>query len=109
MSTHKHIDKICLVAVVLGLVLAILFSFGESLGLTASAREIGYESRIFDRQRVHTVDIVMDDWDSFIATCTNEEYATCTVVVDGEAYKNIAIRAKGNTSLSSVRSMNSNR
>ena len=109
MSTHKHIDKICLVAVALGLVLAILFSFGESLGLTASAREIGYESRIFDRQRVHTVDIVMDDWDSFIATCTNEEYATCTVVVDGEAYKNIAIRAKGNTSLSSVRSMNSNR
>lgn len=109
MSTHKHIDKICLVVAALGLVLAILFSFGESLGLTASAREIGYESRIFDRQRVHTIDIVMDDWDSFISTCTNEEYATCSVIIDGEAYKNIAIRAKGNTSLSSVRSMNSNR
>lgn len=109
MSTHKHIDKICLVVAALGLVLAILFSFGESLGLAASAREIGYESRIFDRQRVHTIDIVMDDWDSFIATCTNEEYTTCSVIVDGEAYKNIAIRAKGNTSLSSVRSMNSNR
>ena len=109
MSTHRHIDKICICAIVFALIFAILFANGPSFGLTASAREIGYESRIFDRTRVHTVDIVMDDWDSFIATCTNEEYATCSVIIDGEAYKNIAIRAKGNTSLSSVRSMNSNR
>ena len=109
MSTHRHIDKICIAAIVFALVFSVLFAHGESFGLAASAREIGYESRIFDRTKVHTVDIVMDGWEEFIATCTNEEYATCAVVIDGEAYRNIAIRAKGNTSLSNVRSMNSDR
>ncbi len=58
---------------------------------------------------MHTVDILMYDWDSFIETAENEEYATATVLIDGEAYKNIAIRAKGNTSLSSVRQYGNDR
>lgn len=48
-------------------------------------------------------------WDSFIETCESEEYSACTVVVDGEKFGNIAIRAKGNTSLSSVKALNSQR
>ena len=44
----------------------------------------------------------MDDWDSFIETCTDEQYTDCAVVIDGESFRNVAIRAKGNTSLSSV-------
>ena len=51
----------------------------------------------------------MDDWDSFIETCTNEEYSLCSVVIDGEAYKNVAIRAKGNTSLTQVASYGNDR
>lgn len=51
----------------------------------------------------------MDDWDSFIETCTNEEYSLCSVVIDGEAYKNVAIRAKGNTSLTQVVSYGNDR
>ena len=59
--------------------------------------------------RVHTIDIVMDDWDGFIETCQSEEYSVCSVVIDGESYKNVGIRGKGNTSLSSVASMGSSR
>ena len=51
----------------------------------------------------------MNNWDSFIENCESEEYSLCAVVVDGIQYKNTAIRAKGNTSLSSVRSMGSQR
>lgn len=109
MSTHKHIDKICIAVIALALVIAVVFANGESLGLTVQAREMGYESRLFDRTKVHTIDIVADDWDSFIKTCTDEEYISCAVVIDGKAYKNVAIRAKGNTSLSTVASMNSER
>ena len=36
MSTHKHIDKICALAAVAALLLAILFMFAPSLGVTAS-------------------------------------------------------------------------
>jgi len=109
MSTHKHIDKICIFVILLGLILGAVFMGGEWLGIEVKAREIGYESRIFDRTRVHTIDIVMDDWESFTENCRNEEYVSCSVVIDGEVYRNIAIRAKGNTSLSNVASMNSDR
>lgn len=109
MSTHKHIDKICLVAALLAIVLCALFMNGEAFGLQAVSKVMGYESRLFDTSKVHSIDIVMDDWDSFIETCENEEYAACSVVIDGENYGNVGIRAKGNTSLSTVASMNSDR
>ena len=109
MSTSRHIDKICLAAVALTLVLTILLLCGGSLGLSAAAKTVKYESTLFDTSYVHKIDIVMNDWDSFIEGCENEEYASCTVAVDGKKHANIAIRAKGNTSLSSVRSMGSRR
>lgn len=109
MSTHRYIDRLCAAAAALCLLLTIVFMNGEGLGLQPAASAMGYEDRLFDTQRVHTLDIVMDDWDSFIETCENEEYAQCAVVIDGEAYKNTAIRAKGNTSLSMVSSMDSYR
>ena len=59
--------------------------------------------RLFDTAAVHTIDIVMDDWEGFLDTCTNEEYALCDLVIDNEACKNVGIRAKGNTSLTPVR------
>lgn len=109
MSTHKHIDKICCVTVVLALILTVLFMNAGSFGVTAASRAKGYETRLFDTSSVHTIDIVMDDWDSFLDTCANEEYALCTVVIDNEAYKNVAIRAKGNTSLTQVSSYGNDR
>ena len=109
MSTHKHIDRICAVAVIFALLITIVFMNGEALGIQAASRTMGYETRLFNTEKVHTIDIVMDDWDGFIETCENEEYAVCAVVIDGEAYKNVGIRAKGNTSLSNVSSMNSDR
>lgn len=70
---------------------------------------MGYENRLFDISKVHTIDIVMDDWDSFIDTAQSEEYSECAVIIDGESYKNVGIRGKGNTSLSTVSSMDSER
>lgn len=82
---------------------------GEKIGITSTARAMGYETKLFDTSKVHTINIVIDDWDSFLETCTNEEYTSCAVVIDNEAYKNVAIRAKGNTSLTQVKSYGNNR
>ena len=109
MAAGKHIDKICIIAVVVALIIAILAMNAQGLGIQAADREVGYESRIFDTGRVHTIDIVMDDWDGFLTTCQSEEYSLCSVVIDGEAVRNVGIRGKGNTSLSSVSSMDSDR
>ncbi len=102
MSTHKHFDKICCIAIALCLVLTVIMMNAEAFGITVKATVMGYENKLFADGRVHTIDILMDDWDGFIATCEDEEYVVCSVVVDGEPFKNVAIRAKGNTSLSSV-------
>lgn len=109
MSTHKYFDKICCVILALTLVLTILFMNAESLGIQKASSAPGYETRLFDTSKVHTVNIVMDNWDEFIESCTDEEYAACSVVIDNEAYKNVAIRAKGNTSLSNVQSYGNDR
>ncbi len=109
MSTHKAIDKICCVVLALTLLLTILFVNGESLGLKKASSVMGYESKLFDTSKVHTINIIMDDWDSFVENCQSEEYSECTVVIDNEAYKNVAIRGKGNTSLTQVASYGNNR
>jgi len=109
MSTHKHVNLVAVVAMCLAVALTVFCICGTSLGVIVTAHAMGYESRLFDTERVHTVDIVMDDWDEFISTCQSEEYSPCTVVIDGEKYANIGIRGKGNTSLSNVSSMGSER
>lgn len=109
MSTHKYMDRICVAAVTLSLLLTIIFMNGKTLGFQSTSHTIGYEDRLFDNSRVHTIDIVMDDWDGFIETCQNEEYSNCNVVIDGENYSNVGIRGKGNTSLTSVAAMGSSR
>ncbi len=106
MSAHKHIDRICLAAVLISLLAALVLC---SRGVQSEGAALGYDTRLFDTGRVHTIEIVMDDWDGFLETCENEEYAACAVVIDGEAYKNVGIRAKGNTSLSMVSAMDSDR
>lgn len=109
MSTHKHIDRICVVAMVLALLLAMVFMNGQALGIQAQAHTLGYEGRLFDTSKVHTIDIQIGDWEGFLETCQSEEYSLCDVVIDGESFPNVGIRGKGNTSLSTVSSMDSDR
>ena len=94
---------------VVSLLICALFMNGSAFGIQAQAKTMGYENRLFDTSRVHTIDIVIDDWDAFLQTAQSEEYSVCSVVIDGEAFKNIGIRGKGNTSLSTVSSMDSDR
>lgn len=109
MLRHKNIDRICCIVLALTLLLSGVYVGAAAAGLITADNSLGYETRLFDQSRVHTIDIVMQDWDDFIATCTSEEYSTCHLVIDGESYKNVAIRAKGNTSLSSVAAYGNNR
>ena len=109
MSAHKKIDKICVCVIVFTVITAILFCCGRELGIETYGRTLGYENRLFDRSKVHNFDIVIDDWDGFIETCESETYSNCTVIIDGDKIKNVGIRGKGNTSLSSVKNSGSSR
>ena len=111
MSTHKHVDMICLALclVILALVSGLLLWKYPQAQTTMAETEPDYASGLFDPSTVHTIDITMEDWAGFLETCENEEYAMCTAVIDGETVQDIAIRAKGNTSLSSVKAYGNDR
>lgn len=109
MSTNKHIDKICGGILVFVLILTAVFVNAGSLGVEAVSRTMGYEQKLFDTSVVHTIDIEMDNWEGFLETCEDEEYVACSVIIDNEAYTNVGIRAKGNTSLSQVSSYGNDR
>ncbi|MGN0753806.1 MAG: CotH kinase family protein [Aristaeellaceae bacterium] len=109
MLKTKWMDRAaCGVTALMLLASVLLWGITES-GRGEVNRSIGYESRLFDQSVVHTIDIYMDDWDAFIANAVAEEYADCSIVIDGERMNHAAIRAKGNTSLSSVSALGSTR
>ncbi|MBM6825950.1 CotH kinase family protein [Mordavella massiliensis] len=99
MLKHKYIDAICITGIILAVLGTILFINGEQWGLQKASSKPGYVSRLFDKTKVHQIDIHMDDWKGFLANAHKEEYTSCTVVIDGEIFHDVGIRAKGNNSL----------
>lgn len=109
MLRTKKADRIVCIATVVMLLAAVgLWGMVEPVRGDGS-HTVGYESLLFDQGTVHTIDITMDGWDAFIQNATAEEYTECNIAIDGEKFNNVAIRAKGNTSLSSVASLGSTR
>ena len=99
MIRHRHIDKLCALAMALAVALTGLLFFGEALGIQPSSAAPEYASRLFGSSLVHTVDLQVEDWGQFIADAPEEEYVPCTVVIDGEEFYQVGLRAKGNNSL----------
>lgn len=102
MSTSKHINKICGVMLIFVLVFTGFLMKINVSGAASESVAMEYESKLFDTSKVHTLNIEIDDWVEFIRNCESEEYYDCTVTIDGETFRNVAIRGKGNTSLSRV-------
>ena len=100
MVCSRHIGKIALGAAVLAAALVLLLGLAGKAGAILPAGENpGYVSRLFDGSRVHRVDIQVEDWEAFLASAPEEEYIPATVEIDGEAFRQVGLRAKGNNSL----------
>ena len=59
-----------------------------------------YES-LFSQEKIHKIDVQIDEavWDNLLKTASKEEWTPCDVTIDGETFKNVGIRTKGNSSL----------
>lgn len=99
MIKHKYIDFICIIAALLAAALTVLLMFNGKNSIVESANTSEYANKLFDNTRVHTIDIQIEDWASFIENAENEEYISCSVEIDGEAFHQVGLRAKGNNSL----------
>ena len=104
MLRSKNIDRICCLVIACTMLLAAGFTALAGAGVLESSRKtsLTYAKHLFDQSTVHKIEITMDGWDDFIDNCTDEKYRACAVIIDGEAQGTVGIRAKGNTSLSSM-------
>lgn len=107
MAKSRYIDTICIGAVMIAIL--IIGAFGMEYSNVGKMRVSGYENRIFDTSKVHTINIAMEDWDNFIKNGSSKKYSNCDLTIDGETFTNVAIRTKGGSSLDEVVSLKSNR
>lgn len=111
MIKSRYTSAVCILIVCLMFVIAVLFTCGGSLGLTVSASTMAYESGLFATDRVHTMDIIVDegDWQEMLDSASAKEYIPVSLVIDGSAVNNVGLRTKGNSSLTSIVSSDSDR
>lgn len=105
MLNHRFTTVICVTIVILALLTTCgLMYINRGSGTESAGVAMGYENRLFDDTAVHTIDIVMEesDWTEFLNNAQSKEYVACDLIIDNEAYRNVAIRAKGNSSMSMV-------
>lgn len=102
MLRSRHIDTICIAALMLCFGLATALAWAGSAGIVTPERHDTYLDLLFDDTKMHTVNIEIDDWNAFIASAPKEEYAQADVTIDGERIGNVGLRAKGNNSLRHV-------
>ena len=96
---ERKMDRAAIAAVILALLITAALFMWELIGLEPASGAPGYVQRLFDSSRVHSVEITIDDWQSFIASASEETYSPCMITIDGETFNNVGIRAKGNNSL----------
>ena len=107
MIAHKHITKIIAAGMAAAVCLC-LCAAAFSGPIAAAAGETGvsmaYETELFDTSSILTVNILMDeaDWNDMLANAAAEEYYQCDVEIGGTTFYRVAIRPKGNTSLTSI-------
>ena len=107
MITYKHIEKIIIAIVIVAVAFCFIAAaypekLSEKLGGEGVTME--YETRLFDTDQIIDIDILMDEdtWNEMLSNVMSEEYYVCDVVINGEKFNEVAIRPKGNTSLSAI-------
>lgn len=91
------------------LTLAILFTSGfmfipELFGIEAAAANPDYGKYLFGTEAIVSLDIVADEteWQNMLDNAASEEYISCDLVINGQKFKSVGIRPKGNSSLSTI-------
>lgn len=107
MLAHKNITKVIAAAMALAVCIclcAVAFSGQLSASANSSGISMEYETALFDTNEIIELNIIMDaeQWSSMLANAAAEEYCRCDVEINGSTFYNVAIRPKGNTSLTTI-------
>ena len=107
MVHRKHLPKIILAVIAVAVLLcfaAIAYSEELTKLLGGTGVRMEYETKLFNTDEIIEIDIRMDEdtIQQMLNNAMTEEYYVCDVVVNGTRINNVAIRPKGNTSLSAI-------
>ncbi len=114
MSFGKYFNRIVATAVALAVALTsilIYFSSDEAVVKAMSSFVSMPYEELFDRFEVMEIEVLIDtkEWEDMLENPLDEEYKQCDVKINGNVYADVAIRTKGNTSLSQVAASDSDR
>ena len=82
----------------------------ESRKVKKAVQSVEYESKLFG-DNITNIDIIADeaDWQNMIDNASDEEYINVDVNINGELFENVGIRPKGNSSLQTAESSDSDK
>lgn len=71
---------------------------------TSSSNNFTYVNTVFNKEQITDINIEVDEdnWNYLLENAIDEEYINADITVNGTKYYNVGIRAKGNSSLSTV-------
>ncbi|WP_255298564.1 CotH kinase family protein [Brevibacillus dissolubilis] len=94
------------VALLMAVLLAVM-ALAPQLTVKPEETDYSYTTNVFDRSKVTTVDITLEDSDleSMLATPLEEKFVSANVTINGETVENVGLRTKGNLTLRSVAQM----
>ncbi|WP_254865379.1 CotH kinase family protein [Solibacillus isronensis] len=100
------------VPIILTVAVVIVAVYGlKYFNVEKSTAGYDYKEQLFNEDELGVVEITVSgsNWNKILDNPTAEEYVEATVMINGEAYDNVGVRAKGNSSLSSVANSDSER
>lgn len=105
MISNKHFNKIVSILISIAVIFSlIIIVLPKSSTSTTYIEQPNYVTTIFDDDKIIEINIEMDEtaWQEMLDNASAEEYTAANITVNGTTYNNVAIRPKGNSSLSEI-------
>lgn len=116
MLNDRKFDRICLISIVtaaLGAMLLWIFAASQKQNidtidpkklLTTEHLSTDYVEELFDASYVHEINLILPEmnWNYMVNYATEEQYVISAIEIDGTRLEDVAVRPKGNSSLSAI-------
>lgn len=106
MIKEKYKTSIAIISMMLCVFLAISYLIVNPNTDTLEIQQPEYINKVFNKDRVNEIDITVNekDWEKLLKNAIEKEYIMGDIIINGEKFSSVGIRAKGNSSLKMVAS-----
>ena len=105
MISNKHFNKLVAILITIAVSFSlIIIVLPKSSSTPTYIEQPNYVTTIFNDENVMDINIEIDEtaWKEMLDNAMSEEYTAANITINGVTYNNVAIRPKGNSSLSQI-------